>query len=73
MFRAFSDMLGGAQNLVRSVTNVTGSNALTDSVDKALSSAKSQSDSTSSTIEHAETDVNNIGRAAEDMNDTTKS
>jgi hypothetical protein len=72
MFRKMSEMLGGAQNLVRSVTNLTGSNAVADSLDDTLSDLKYKSDSTSSTIESTENGVRDVGRSVDQMNDAAK-
>jgi methyl-accepting chemotaxis protein len=72
MFRKMSEMLGGAQNLVRSVTNLTGSNAIADSLDDTLSGLKSKADSTSSTIESTENSVGDVARSVDQINDTAK-
>ena len=72
MFRKMSEMLGGAQNLVRSVTNLTGTNAVADSLDNTLSDLKYKSDSASSNIESTENSVRDVGRSVDQMNDAAK-
>ncbi|KAA5605284.1 hypothetical protein F1188_12000 [Roseospira marina] len=72
MFLKMSAMLDGATNLVRSVTNVTGSNAATTAIDNALSTLKSKSDGAAGSIDSAENNMTGVGDAYNDMKDTMK-
>jgi len=72
MFLKISEMLGGATNLLRSVANVTGSNAIADSLDDALSTLKSQSDGVASNLDGVQNRVQGVGQAADDMKDIMK-
>ncbi|MQX37596.1 hypothetical protein [Roseospira navarrensis] len=72
MFSKISSMLGEATNLVRSVTNVTGSNAITDAIDDGLSTMKYNSDTASSNIEGTKGNLEGVGDAAGRLSDSTK-
>jgi len=72
MFTKISALLGEATNLVRSVANVTGSNAVTDTIDDTLSTLKYNSDTAASNIDGAQGNLEGIGDAAGRLSDTAK-
>jgi hypothetical protein len=69
MLTKMSSVLGLGQNVVRSVANVTGNNAVTDFLDDKISTLKSSADGASSEIEGTKKAVGDVGHSVGKMKD----